>query len=193
MAWARAVKRRTRAPHPVLWLFTDLARGVDPLLAAARLPKGLCGVVFRHDAAPDRAALGQALVKICRARRLQLVVAGDIPLSLSLGAGVHLRAGIWPGAQAAGLRRRRFTTSSAHSVADMRRARRAGADIIFLSPVFPTASHPGAPSLGPFRWSALAGRSPAIPILALGGITGLTARALPRMCEGAGAIGALRR
>ena len=188
MGWARAVKRRTRARHPVLWLFTDLSRGVDPLAAAARLPKGLCGVVFRHDAAPNRAAIGQTLAKICRARRLSLVVAGDIPLAIALGAGVHLRAGIWPGPQAAALRRRRIATSSAHTGADIRRARRAGAQVIFLSPVFPTASHPGARSLGPVRWSALARIS---PVFALGGITGRTAPALPPACMGAGAIGAL--
>lgn len=164
---------------------------MDPLLAAARLPKGLCGVVFRHDNAGNRAAIGHALAKICRARCLKLVVAGDIRLAMALGAGVHLRAGRWPGPQAASLRRRRFITSSAHTAADLRRARWANARAIFLSPAFPTASHPGAPALGPARWSALARRAQPAAILALGGMTGHTARALPPHCAGAGAIGAL--
>ena len=207
LAWARAVKRRSRTPHPVLWLFTDAARGVDPLRAAARLPKGLCGVVFRHDQTPDRAAIGRELAKICRARRLTLVVAGDVRLAQALGAGVHLRGGHWPGPQGSELRRRRPITSSAHALTDIRRAEQAGARVIFLSPVFPTASHPGAPSLGTLRWATLARPTLARPtlarptlarsvqkaaILALGGVTGRVARALPReICRGAGAIGAL--
>jgi len=193
IAWARAVKRRTRSPGPVLWLFTDSSRGGNPLTAAAGLPKSLCGVVFRHDGAPDRAGLGRALARICRARRLVLVVAGDVRLAQALGAGVHLRAGRFPGPQAANLRHRRPISSSAHTIQDITRARIAGADAIFLSPAFPTASHPGAPALGPARWAALAGKYAARGhfLLALGGVTGHTAGALPGHCGGAGAIGAL--
>lgn len=192
LAWARAVKQRKQIPYPVLWLFTDATRGADPLRAAARLPKGLCGVVFRHDYALDRAAIGLELAKICRARRLMLVVAGDARLAQALGAGVHLRGGHWPGPQAIELRRRRFITSSAHALRDIRQARRAGARVIFLSPVFPTASHPGASALGATRWTGLARQGGNTPILALGGVTGRIARALPAgFCGGAGAIGAL--
>ncbi len=179
----------------MLWLFTDAARGVDPLAAAARLPKALCGVVFRHDGAENRAAIGRALARICRARRLALVVAGDIRLAQALGAGIHLRAGYWPGPQAAGLRRARAVTSSAHGLVEIRRARAAGAQVIFLSPTLPTASHPGAPALGLARWSAIAGKGGAGKgggrIHALGGITGQSARSLSRYCAGVGAIGAL--
>jgi len=39
-----------------------------------------------------------------------------------------------------------------------------------LSPVFPTASHPGVPHLGAKRFQALAKASP-LPVVALGGIT----------------------
>jgi len=193
IAWARAVKRRTRNSGPVLWLFTDSSRGGNPLTAAAGLPRGLCGVVFRHDDTPDRAGLGRALARICRARRLVLVVAGDVRLAQALGAGMHLRAGRFAGPQAANLRRRRPISSSAHTIKDIKRARIAGADAIFLSPAFPTASHPGAPALGPARWAALAGKYLARGhfLLALGGVTGHTAGALPRLCGGAGAIGAL--
>jgi thiamine-phosphate pyrophosphorylase len=81
-------------------------------------------------------------------------------------------------------------TSSAHDAAELRRALRAGADVIFLSPVFATASHPGAPSLGIFRWAALAKRCPA-KIGALGGISPRRLACLPRWCRYAGAIGAL--
>jgi thiamine-phosphate pyrophosphorylase len=189
LAWGRATARRDRGHRiPALWLFTDSRRLPDPRPAVARLPRHISGVVFRHDGAPDRAALGRDLARICRARRITLVVAGDARLAAALGAGVHLRAGRWPGPARSP---RRFTTSSAHGCAELRRAARAGADLAFLSPVFATASHPGARALGSCRWAALA-RKAQIPVAALGGIDGRSLRRLPRpLCRAAGAIGAL--
>jgi len=187
IGWGRAVKSRHRRQPgpPVLWLFTDLARLPDPRPAVARLPKALCGVVLRHDAAPAsvRAKLGRDLARLCRARRLPLAVAGDARLAAALRAGLHLRGG-------RPARRGRWTTSSAHNVPEVLRARRAGAAAIFLSPCFPTASHPGAATLGPLRWAGVARRAGA-PLFALGGVDGVSARRLPCSCAGAGAIGAL--
>jgi thiamine-phosphate pyrophosphorylase len=169
-------------------LFTDARRLPDPRPAASRLPRGLAGIVLRHDGDPNRAQLGRDLARICRLRRLTLVVAGDTRLAAALGAGVHLRAGRWPSA----IRRPgRLVTSSAHDHVGLRRARQAGADLIFLSPVFATASHPGAASLGVLRWVRLA-RSGGWRVAALGGIDGQTVRRLPgNICTALGAIGAL--
>ena len=65
---------------------------------------------------------------------------------------------------------------------------REGADIVFLSPVFPTQSHPGAPALGPVRFGLMA-RGAAGPVLALGGMTPQRARRLqPLGAAGFGAI-----
>jgi thiamine-phosphate pyrophosphorylase len=148
-------------------------------------------VVLRHDADTARAALGLDLARICRARCLVLVVAGDARLAASLGAGMHLRSGRWPGP----LRPRGLVTSSAHGVAEMRRAARAGAHLVFLSPAFPTASHPGAPGLGPLRWGLMARRLPWITrtrLAALGGVDGGSIWRLPfDCCQAAGAIAAL--
>jgi thiamine-phosphate pyrophosphorylase len=186
LAWGRAAAARHGGPPP-LWLFTDSRRLPDPLPSIARLPRGRAGVVFRHDDHPRRARLGRAVARICRERRLALVVAGDTRLAAALHAGVHLRSGYWPGP----VRVRGYVTSSAHVFGDLRRAGRAGAGLAFLAPVFSTESHPGAPSLGAARWSALARRSP-IAVAALGGITGQSVRRLPRnLCRGVGAIGAL--
>ena len=52
---------------------------------------------------------------------------------------------------------------------------------MLLSPAFATASHPGAPGLGPLRWAALARRAPAgVAVVALGGVGSGTAGRLPR-------------
>ncbi|MGH7043543.1 MAG: thiamine phosphate synthase [Acetobacteraceae bacterium] len=198
LTWARAAAERPAAGRaaaapgrqglPALWLFTDAARLADPRGAVARLPRGRAGVVLRHDADPERMALGRDLALLCRARRLVLVVAGDARLAAALGAGVHLRGGRKQGAVRYA---RGIVTSSAHGTAELRRAWRAGAGLVFLSPAFPTASHPGAPALGPARWAALARRVP-VAVGALGGVTGATVRRLPRgWCRAVGAIGAL--
>jgi len=195
IAWAQAaaVRRGSGRSLPPLWLFTDARRLPDPRAAVARLPRGLAGVVLRHDGEPGREALGRDLARICRARRLVLVVAGDLRLAAALRAGVHLRGGHWPGvvAHPPTRRGRRLVTSSAHGLADLLLARAAGAALIFLSPAFGTASHPGAGALGPVRWSRLA-RSSGLQVAALGGMDGLRVRRLPRsLCAAVGAIGAL--
>jgi thiamine-phosphate pyrophosphorylase len=193
IAWARAASSRHGRSVPKLWLFTDAHRLPDPRHAAARLPRGLAGVVLRHDGEPGRLALGRDLARICRARRLALVVAGDARMAAALGAGVHLRSGYWPGAMRRDLIRsgQRVITSSAHGLADLRRARRAGAILAFLSPAFATASHPDAAALGPVRWSHLT-RAAGVRVAALGGVDGVSIRRLPTaLCQAAGAISAL--
>src|SRR3984957_14381108 len=92
LAWAYPQRRRG-SDLPPLWLFTDARRLADPRPVVARLPKGLAGVVLRHDGEPARAALGLDLARLCRARRLRLVVAGDPRLAAAVGAGLHLRGG----------------------------------------------------------------------------------------------------
>jgi thiamine-phosphate pyrophosphorylase len=188
LAWGRAVKQRRRARLPVLWLFTDELRRPDPLPSIAMLPRGLCGVVFRHDGAPDRAGLGARVARLCRARRLGLVVAGDARLAARLRAGLHLRGGRLPGPPRV---RPGLLTSSAHDLPQLRRARLAGARIVFISPAFASASHPGAPGLGPSRWARFARRAGDTNAYALGGIDGRKITALATLCCGAGAIHAL--
>ncbi len=164
------------------------------------MPRG-GGVVFRHDGVPGRAALAARVARACRAGGLALAVAGDPRLAAALGAGLHLRGGRAARAHPPGwLRPGAPVTSSAHGRAELRRAARAGAHGVFLSPLFPTASHPGGRALGPVRWAALAlagrgarkgavSRGAGCAVLALGGVSGATVRRVPRLASGAGGIG----
>lgn len=176
--WARAVKARRRSKLPPLWLFTDRRRLADPLAAARRLPPWLGGVVLRDDDAPDRRALGEDLAQLCRARHLGLVVAVDVRLAARLGAGLHIRNGRRPLASGQRRRRRALLTSSAHDLPSLRRAALAGVDLVFLSPVFATGSHPGVHPLGLLRWARLATRA-GVPVAVLGGVNGKTLRGKP--------------
>ncbi|MDE8346321.1 MAG: thiamine phosphate synthase [Acidocella sp.] len=184
---ARARRVKCRQP-PFLWLFTDAARCADLPGLIGILPPGLCGVVLRDDTHPHRAAYGRRIAQICRARRIALVVAGDGRLASGLGAGLHLRGGAYP--DRCRIPARWLRTASAHNMADVIRARRAGVALIFISPVFATNSHPGAPVLGPLGYLALARHAGPAKPCALGGITGKTIRRLGKFCLGAGAIDA---
>jgi thiamine-phosphate pyrophosphorylase len=175
---SRAGQRRRL---PALLLMTDEARLPDPEAAAARLPRG-AGVVLRHygQAPAQRAALAERLAALCRRRGLILLVAGDARLAFAVGAaGVHLPEGLarFPRAWRAFARPGWLVTAAAHGPAALARAARAGADAALLAPVFPTASHPGAPAIGPLRF-ALWCRAAALPVYALGGIDAARARRL---------------
>lgn len=187
---ARAAARlavAARSPLAPLLLMTDDDRLPDPLPAVRALPRGSV-VIVRTRQDKRRRALAQALLPVAQARGLFLLIAGDVRLALALGAdGVHLpetRIG-----EAAGLRARHriLITASAHSFASLRRA--AYVDALLLSPVFPTASHPGRPGLGPFRANAIA-RATDAPVYALGGVTPDNAGRLSGF-SGIAAIGAL--
>ncbi|WP_240791140.1 thiamine phosphate synthase [Roseomonas sp. AR75] len=180
---------------PRLWLLSDPLRLPDPCAAAARLPRG--AAVLARGAAP---AVLARLALLCRRRGLLLLVGGEGRAALALRAGLHVpdRAGsrgLLPVliARRAGMPWALLTVA-VHGRAGIARARRLRADCALLSPAFPTASHPGAPALGPLRWAALAARLPC-PAVALGGLSAATAGRLPRggrgRAVGLAAIGAL--
>uniref|UniRef100_UPI002638D909 thiamine phosphate synthase n=1 Tax=Acidocella sp. TaxID=50710 RepID=UPI002638D909 len=79
-------------------------------------------------------------------------------------------------------------SASAHGPAQLVAARRAGAGLVFLSPVFPTLSHPGARVLGARGFAALARRAGPLKPCALGGITRRRLAALGPGCAGIGGI-----
>ncbi|MDE2515122.1 MAG: thiamine phosphate synthase [Rhodospirillales bacterium] len=162
----------------------------DPLAAVAALPRGAAGVIYRPEGlgAAEQLRLGRALAALCRTRRLALAVAGDGRLAARLGAGTHWREGRRPDLAT---RRTGLRTGSAHGVPGLVRARRAGLALVFLSPVFATDSHPGAPTLGAVRFAALAGRA-GLAVAALGGVGAANVRRLGRRAAAVGAIGALR-
>jgi thiamine-phosphate pyrophosphorylase len=145
-----------RYPVPRLWLMTDERMGEDLWTALECLPRG-SGVVFRHYGLPpsERRALFARILRIARRRRLVVIRAGSSPLRGEMG--VHARPG------------RGLRTAPAHSRREAVTATRAGADALFVSPVFATRSHPGARALGHARLGLLI-RGLDVPVIALGGM-----------------------
>lgn len=152
-------------PLPRLWLMTDERLGDGLFDAIARLP-GEAGIVFRHYslAEAERRALFD---RVRRAHDGLLLLAGPAAQAEAWRAdGSHGRG------RGKGLR-----TAPAHDQAEIRAAEAAGANLVFLSPVFPTRSHPGRKALGARHFGALA-RQSALPVVALGGMNAARARIL---------------
>ena len=157
-------------PVPRTVLLSDARNDHRLESAIARLPRG-SALVFRHYhlLPSERRARFETLRRLCRQRGVLLITAGDAP-----GWRADGRYGAPQGlGRTSGLR-----LATAHSLAEIGAAVRAGADAILLSPVFATRSHPGAPVLGTLRFLHLARRAP-LPVIALGGMTKRRAARLP--------------
>lgn len=160
-----------QTPLPAIWLISDARNDAALDVALARLPRG-SGLIFRHYhlSPAERRARFAALRRQAKARGVVTVLAGSVRQARRWGAdGAYGPAPML----ARGPQCLRLVT--AHSLAELARARRA--DAVLLSPVFSTRSHPGGKVLGPLRFRLLAARAP-VPVIALGGMGPAASRRL---------------
>ena len=145
------------------WLMTDERMGERLWEAIGRVPAGTGGIVFRHYSLEpqERLELGKRIAEVAHARKLVLAVAADPLLAERLGAQlVHNPL----------VRSRLPVCRSIHDEPEARAAVEEGAALAFVSPIYPTRSHPNAPALGPERAARLA-KLAGCPAIALGGMT----------------------
>lgn len=130
------------------------------------------GILFRHYSLTeqDRRALFASVRERARSSGHLLILAG--PPSVARGWDADGWHG-WHGGSG-------LHSASVHNLRELRRAEAGGAQLLFVSPVFATRSHPGAPSLGPRRFAALAAQARR-PVIALGGVTQRQARLVQRL------------
>jgi thiamine-phosphate pyrophosphorylase len=170
-------------PDLPLVLMTD-DRAADWAAAARRLPRGSVVVVRARDA-KRRRVLAQELCGLA-----SLLIADDPVLAEDVGAaGLHLPEARMK--EATHWRARHpgwIITSSAHSLKALMSA--SVLDAVFLSPVFATASHPGAKALTAVRAAFIAAHAP-VPVYALGGVTAHNAALLAPAFSGIAAINSL--
>ena len=151
---------------PSIWLVTDERVSNEALLASAsRLAKGRGGILFRHyhTERRERRELFERLTRVARKRRLMVLLAGSAREAATWGADG------WHGRRAAWAPRPLFHSMAVHNARELRTAERARADLIFLSPLFATRSHPGGKALGRVAFAALA-LGARVPVVALGGV-----------------------
>jgi 8-oxo-dGTP diphosphatase len=157
---------------PILAISQAEALGQDIFLKRldAALVKGLRLIQLREKAMPEKdfAALARAVIKRARPYCARVLVNSDENQAASLAAdGLHLSA---KGLMALETRPAfSLVSASCHDAVELARAAELGLDFALLSPVLPTASHPGAPTLGWARFSELI-RDTSLPVYALGGL-----------------------
>jgi 8-oxo-dGTP diphosphatase len=153
---------------------TPDVREPGKVLAAAEtaVAKG-AGLLMLRLPQMDRGQLqatATAVLSLCRPAGVQVLAHGDWTLVDWLGLdGVHL-----PSRQLCELRARpvpaaKLLTAACHDLRELIAAVRLGSDAVLVSPVAPTPSHPGVPTIGWPGFAALAARSP-LPAYALGGV-----------------------
>ena len=145
----------------------DIAAFLDKLTLA--LARGLKFIQIREPGLAQLEAFAQTVVNHAHAAHAKVIINSDIALAQRINAdGVQMTA-----AQLATATRRpdiALVGASCHNAAELSRAEQLGCDYALLSPVLPTASHPGAPALGWTEFAALAA-SRSLPVYALGGLT----------------------
>ncbi len=165
--------RQGQGKIPSLWLVTDeRVAEADLLRAVMRLPRG-SAVIFRHYSLAEdaRQALFEQVMRAAEARHCLVLLAGDPDLAWRWGAdGYHGRAVCKAGLHSAPV----------HNHRELVQAEQAGADVLLISPLFATRSHPGARPLGAYRFAALV-RQARVPVIALGGVKPRQAQLVRRL------------
>lgn len=181
-------------PAPPLLVITDrrsahksLSQIIPEILQAG------CRWLMVREKDLGSAALGELTKEIVGQARpfaARVMVNGDIEAAQIAGAaGVHLQAAAQVGPAREHLGVKAIIGVSTHTQQEAHAAAKAGADYITLSPVFLTDSKPGyGPALGTGVLAAVC-QSLAVPVVALAGITPVTA---PSCLEaGAAAVAAM--
>lgn len=170
--------RRARNGLPRFLALTDPRRMPDPYVMLSKVPRD-CGLVWRaYDKQVSRTQW-KDMTRAANRSGVTLFLATSGKQGIPLLAHRHLPEHrlnkpytdrIYRHRRGGGTRS--FITAAAHSERAVIAAAHAGVDAVLISPVFPTRSHPGAASLGPVRFAALAhlARSLGLHVYALGGI-----------------------
>lgn len=162
---------RRKAPFiPRCWVMCDARLGhALPRIIAHMPPRS--AVVVRPHAMPrsGQTPMIQKIRHIARARRHLLLLAGP---GRALGYdGRHGLFGKRAGAP--------FLSVAVHTVREARLARSAKANVVLISPIWPTRSHVNAPGIGHVRLDQL-GQLSRCAVIALGGMDAKRFRAARR-------------
>lgn len=166
-----AIIRALQLP-PLMAITGACAAGFEQRVARV-LAAGAGLLQWRPSSPPDSdesAALAGRLLAQCRRAGARLLLNGAPALAAALGLdGVHLNRHRLMAASERPLGPRALVGASCHDARELRQAVDIGVDYALLSPVLPTASHPGAATLG---WPGFAElrRQVGIPVYALGGM-----------------------
>ena len=117
-------------------------------------------------------SLASKLRILTQQHHVRLMIHSQADIAKAVGAdGVHVDAQSIPdiAKMKQWLGQGYLISASCHDETELKTSEYQGADFAFLSPVFPTQSHPGAPTLGAEQFLSIAAQVH-MPVIALGGI-----------------------
>ena len=160
-------------PEPASASAADCQAFLERLSAVLARGETLVQLRVKSFDAPAFARLAADALARCTAAGAQLMLNGPIDAAGVMqldGAGWHLDSAALRAVAQRPLPAARRVSAACHAADDLVLAARAGVDFVTLSPVLPTLSHPGTPTLGWTRFAALAAQA-VMPVYALGGMT----------------------
>lgn len=188
-----------RLPDPPLLLITDRKQAARPLpeILEAAFAAGCRWASLREKDLPaaEQIAMAQKLLPLARRYNARLTLHGKAAIAKTAGTdGVHLSAGGDAAAARALLGPHAVIGISIHTVEEAAELDAAILDYAIAGPVFPTTSKPGfGPVLGEKGFAAIIRAAP-IPVLAIGGISAISAARMTALgAAGVAVMGAIMR
>jgi thiamine-phosphate pyrophosphorylase len=166
-------RRYVVTPEPASTADADCAAFLAHLSVVLARGETLVQLRVKSFDADAFARIARQALAHCDAAGATLLLNGKIDDGTTIAlerAGRHLDGAALHAATRRPLPAGRLVSAACHTLNDLRHAERIGVDFVTLSPVLPTDSHPGAPTLGWERFAALAAQV-AVPVYALGGMT----------------------
>lgn len=170
----RAIITALRLPERLL--VTGAFASVDDCVqrvSRALAVHGIGGVLLRAHGLAERqfVACAAAVQSVCSAQGALLLLNAPAGQALGEADGLHLTASRLLQCREHPVPAGRLFGASCHNRQEIDHALAIGVDYLVLSPVLPTASHPGEPVLGWDGLQALQQHCP-VPVYALGGLAG---------------------
>lgn len=115
--------------------------------------------------------LAQQALALCRRYQARMMIGRQLSLVEQVGAdGVHLSSSQLMACTQRPVLPGRWVAASCHNAAEVAQANALGLDFVVISPVLPTASHPGGAALG-WEGFAMLAEQACMPVYALGGMS----------------------
>ena len=137
----------TKSKIPHLWLFTDDIKTQNLQKFLAKIPQN-SGIVIRNYLSEDRLKIIESISRNSKRKNLTLLI-GEKSNRIRDISGLHLPKWYY---QKRKINKKQILSISAHGIIDKRRIINSKADLIFLSPIFRTSSHPNSRPLGTIKF-----------------------------------------
>ena len=148
---------------PYVWFLTDSIKTKTPLETSRKLPAN-SGILIRSYNIQNKEIIIKNIINL-KKRKLHTVLVSGRYKSHSNVDGAHLPSWL----NSSFFINKKLISMSAHGARDIRKSINIKADIIFISSVFDTTSHPGGKSIGVIKLGLMA-KLFKKPVIALGGI-----------------------